>query len=49
MTDSLGSKDLSRDFQASYEIRFLIRVQKPPSDTSGQTSDMTPKNFLFTN
>ena len=41
-----ASKDLSRGFQVSSEISFLISVRKV-LPTSGQTVDLTTKNFWF--
>ena len=40
----LGSKDLSQHFQTSYEINFLISIEKS-LPTSGKTSDVASKNF----
>ena len=48
MMRSKTLKDLSRSFQVSSEISFLISAQKT-LPTSGQIIDVTSKNFRVRN
>jgi hypothetical protein len=45
MTRSKASKDLSRGFQVSSEISFLISVRKV-LPTSGQSADLTDRQNI---